>query len=174
MTKGAQKNMAFPPAYGLVALMVLGLDLLTKQLARGLTSPVTLIPGFVGLRYAENTGMAFSLLSGQTWLLGLASLVCIAAGWLILRRYRLGSLSRIAAMLMLGGALGNALDRLLRGYVIDMVELLFIDFAIFNLADAALTVGCLLMGYSLLRHPDEWALRAPGIPSNTEESRHMP
>lgn len=160
--------------------MVLALDLLTKQLAQRLAAPVVLIPGVVRLRYAENTGMAFSMLSGQTWLLGLVSLACIAAGWLILRRYALGVWSRTAAMLMLGGALGNALDRLLRGYVIDMVELLFVNFAIFNLADAALTVGCLLMGFSLLRRPDEWALRsraadaAPDTPSNTKESRHMP
>ncbi len=144
-----------------IAVLVLLADAVTKHLARGLREPVTLLPGILGLRYAENTGMAFSLFSGQTWLLGLLSLVCILLGWLLLRRYRLGPLSRTAAMLMLGGALGNALDRLLRGYVVDMLEVLFMKFAIFNVADAALTVGCVLMAWSLLRRPDEWAPRHP-------------
>ena len=62
----------------------------------------------------------------------------------------------IAAMLMLGGAVGNMLDRFFRGYVIDMFEALFVDFAIFNVADAALTVGTALMALSLLTCPEEW------------------
>jgi len=60
-------------------------------------------------------------------------------------------------MLMLGGAVGNMIDRLFTGYVVDMIEVLFIDFAIFNVADAALTVGCLLMAWSLIFRPDDWS-----------------
>ncbi len=139
-----------------IAPAVLLIDLLTKVLAQQITSPVTLIPGIVGLRYAENTGMAFGILAGRSWLLGLLSLGMIALGWAILSRYQLGALSRVAAMLMLGGAAGNMLDRLFRGYVVDMIEVLFMDFAIFNVADAALTVGCLLMALSLLLCPHDW------------------
>lgn len=143
--------------FGWIALAVLLADQCTKLAARGLTAAVPLIPGVVGLRYAENTGMAFSLFSGRPWLLGLLSGVLIFLGFLALRRYRPGTLPMIAAMLMLGGAVGNMVDRLFTGYVVDMIEVLFIDFAIFNVADAALTVGCTLMAWSLLFRPDDWS-----------------
>ena len=131
--------------YGWIAALALALDQLTKLWAQGLgDARLVLIPGVVGLRYAENTGMAFSLLSGRPWLLGVLSAALIVLGALALRRFRLGALPSVAAMLMLGGAAGNMLDRLLRGYVVDMVETLFIQFPIFNLADACLTVGCVL------------------------------
>lgn len=143
--------------YGLVAaLAVVIADQAAKRAAQSLVSPVALVPGVIGLRYAENTGVAFSLLSGYPALTGLLSAGLILLGWAALRRYALGPLSRTAAALMLGGAVGNLLDRLLRGYVIDMIELLFVRFPIFNLADAALTVGCVLMAASLLFRPGEW------------------
>lgn len=139
-----------------IAAAVLAADIWAKRAAARLTAPVTLIPGVVGLRYAQNTGMAFSLFSGQPWVLGVVSLIIIAGGWLLLRRYRLGVWSRTAAMLMLGGALGNMIDRFFTGYVVDMIEILAFRFAIFNVADAALTVGCLVMALSILRKPEEW------------------
>ncbi len=142
--------------YAWIAPVVVILDQLVKGACLSLSGSVTLIPGVLALTYAENTGMAFSLFSGRSWLLGCVSAVCILLGWLILRRYRLGALSRAAAMLMLGGAVGNMIDRFLRGYVVDMFEALFVDFAIFNVADAALTVGAVLMAISLLFRPNEW------------------
>lgn len=142
--------------FGWIALAVLGLDQITKLAARQLTAPVTLIPGVLGLRYAENTGMAFSLFSGRPWLLGLLSAALIILGFAVLRRYHLGRTAAIAAMLMLGGAAGNMLDRLLLGGVVDMIEPLFVDFAIFNVADTALTLGCGLMVWSLLLIPEDW------------------
>ena len=142
--------------YTWIAALVVIVDQLVKWLCQNLTGSVTLIPHVLALRYAENTGMAFSLFSGRAWGLGVVSAACILLGWVILRRYKLGSVSCIAAMLMLGGAVGNMIDRFLRGYVVDMFEVLFVDFAIFNVADAALTVGAVLMAASLLLCPDEW------------------
>ena len=139
-----------------IAIVTVILDQLVKWLCLSLNGSVTVIPGVLALTYAENTGMAFSLFSGRSWVLGVVSAVCILIGWLVLRRYRLGPVSRTAAMMMLGGAVGNMIDRLLRGYVVDMFEVLFVDFAIFNVADAALTVGAVLMGISLLLRPEEW------------------
>lgn len=141
--------------YWIAALTVI-IDQLVKWLCMGLTGSVTLIPQLLALTYAENTGMAFSLFSGRAWVLGVVSAVCILLGWLVLRRYTLGPVSRVAAMLMLGGAAGNMIDRFLRGYVVDMFEALFVEFAIFNVADAALTVGTVLMAVSLLFRADEW------------------
>ena len=142
--------------YAWIAVLTVMVDQAVKGLCQGLRGSIPLVPGVLALTYAENTGMAFSLFSGRAWALGVVSALCILAGWLVLRRYRLGPLSRVAAMLMLGGAVGNMLDRFLRGYVVDMFEVLFMDFAIFNVADAALTVGAVLMAASLLLRPDEW------------------
>ena len=141
--------------YWIAALTVI-VDQLTKWACTGLMGRVTLIPSVLALTYTENTGMAFSMLSGHSWMLGVVSAVCILVGWLVMRRYTLGTTSRIAAMLMLGGAAGNMIDRFLRGYVVDMFEALFVDFAIFNVADAALCVGTALLAYTLIFRPDEW------------------
>ena len=151
-----------------IAAAVLIADQGTKLLARQLTEPVTLIPGVLGLSLCQNTGVAFSLLSGRPWLLGLLSLVIVAAGALLLRRYRLGPLPAVSAMLILGGALGNAVDRLFLGSVTDMVELLFVRFAVFNVADIALTVGCALLALSLLLCPGQWSPR----PQTSKEGSH--
>ena len=142
--------------YSWIAVLTLAADLVTKQLARAMSAPQVLIPGVLGLRYAENTGMAFSLFSGMPWVLGVVSIVLVIGGALILRRYRLGPWSRAAAMLILGGAIGNGIERLFTGYVVDMIEVLAFRFAIFNVADAALCIGCGLMAVSLLIRPDEW------------------
>ena len=149
--------------YGWIAAVVIVMDQLSKAAAQCLGERrVVLIPSVLGLRYAENTGMAFSLFSGRPWLLGLLSAVLVIAGAVALRRYQLGKVNSAAAMLMLGGAVGNMLDRLLRGYVVDMLEVLCFQFAIFNVADAALTVGCVLMAYSLMFRPEEWREKRHG------------
>ena len=142
-----------------IALLTVILDQVSKWLCTRLTGRVTLIPGVLALTYMENTGMAFSLFSGRAWVLGVVSAVCILIGWIVLRRYQLGTISRVAAMLMLGGAVGNMIDRFFRGYVVDMFEALFVEFAIFNVADAALTVGAVLMAFTLLFRPNDWRER---------------
>ena len=137
--------------YWWIALASFLADQGTKLLARRLTEPVALIPGIIGLRYAENTGMAFSLLSGKPWLLGLLSLVIIAAAFFLLRGRKLHPVIGAGLMMMLGGAAGNLVDRFAMGYVPDMIELQFVRFAIFNLADAFLVIGCGLVILSLFR-----------------------
>ncbi len=156
--------------YGWIALLVLAADRVTKLLAVRLAEPVTLIPGVLGLRCAENTGMAFSLLSGRPWLLGILSAAVIAAAFLLLRGLPFRGFSMTALMFMLGGAVGNAVDRFFTGYVIDMVEILAFSFPIFNVADSFLTVGCAMLIWSLIRRPDEWkkqpAREKPEEPKN--------
>ena len=141
----------------LIVLLVLIADRVTKELAPGIPEGgMVLIPGVIGLRYTENQGIAFSLLSGYPRLLGAVSLLLIAGGWWLLRKKRLAPLPLYALMLMLGGALGNVPDRLIRGYVPDMIEVLFVRFAVFNVADACLTIGCALLIISLLLRPKDW------------------
>ena len=143
--------------FWLVALAVVALDRGVKLLAANLPPEgVTLLPGVLGLRYAENRGIAFSLLSGQPRLLGVISLALIVAGYLWLRKKDLAAFPLTGLALMAGGAAGNMADRLIMGFVPDMIELLFVRFPIFNLADACLTVGCGLMIVSLLARPKDW------------------
>lgn len=139
-----------------IAVLVLVLDRLTKILAMRLQSPVPLIPGVVRLTCVQNTGVAFSLLAGHSRLLGLITPLLIAVVWLFVRRCRQGPWSRTGLMLALGGCVGNMVDRILSGSVTDMVELLFVRFAVFNLADAALVIGAVLVGISLCFCPKEW------------------
>lgn len=137
--------------YGWIAAGVFALDRVTKILAPGIPEGgCVLIPGVVGLRYAENRGIAFSLLSGRPWLLGLLSLVIIVAAFFLLRGKNLPGMTLCGLMMMLGGAAGNMVDRFFLGYVPDMIEFLFVDFAIFNAADAFLCVGCALVILRLL------------------------
>lgn len=139
-----------------IAAIVAAADQLVKWLSSAYPADRVLIPGVLAFTHVHNTGMAFSLFSGAPWLLGIVSALCILLGWLILRRFRLGRLSRIAAMLMLGGAASNMVDRLLQGYVVDMFRVLLFDFAVFNVADAALTIGTVLMIIALLFRPEDW------------------
>ena len=139
------------------ALLTLALDRVAKCLAPGLPPQgLVLIPGVLGLRYAENRGIAFSLLSGHPRLLGVLSLVLLVGGFLFLRKKALHSLPLLSLGLMAGGAAGNMADRLIFGHVPDMVEFLWVNFPIFNIADMGLTVGCALMMISLLFRPKDW------------------
>ena len=137
---------------GLIAVAVFAADRVTKILAGGIPPEgIPLIPGVVRLRYAENTGAAFSMFSGHPWLLGVLSLLIIVGGFLCLRKKTLPALAITGLMMMLGGAAGNMVDRLATGFVPDMIELLFVRFAIFNVADSFLCIGCVLTAVSLLR-----------------------
>ena len=136
---------------------VIAVDRVTKLLAPKLPAEgITLIPGVIGLRYAENRGIAFSLLSGYPRLLGVLSLILIVAGYLWLRKKEFGSFPMTGLALMAGGAAGNMFDRLISGYVPDMIEVLFVHFPIFNIADSCLTVGCIMLIISLLARPEDW------------------
>ena len=140
----------------LIAAAVLAADRVTKVLARGIPEGgQVVIPGVVGLRYAENKGIAFSMLSGMPWVPGLLSLLVIVAAFIFLRKKELHPLSRAGLMMMLGGAVGNMIDRFAYGFVPDMIEVLFMKFAIFNVADACLCVGCALVIIRLLFIRDE-------------------
>ena len=140
----------------LIAASVLAADRVTKILARGIPEGgQVVIPGVVGLRYAENKGIAFSMLSGMPWVPGLLSLLVIVAAFIFLRKKELHPLSRAGLMMMLGGAVGNMIDRFAYGFVPDMIEVLFMKFAIFNVADACLCVGCALVIIRLVFIPDK-------------------
>jgi len=133
------------------------LDRVTKELAGGIPGEgITLIPGVVGLRYAENRGIAFSMLSGYPRAVGALSMALIIGGFFWLRKKEFTLFPTAGLALMAGGAAGNMLDRLIRGFVPDMIETLFVRFPVFNIADSCLTIGCAMVMISLLFRPGDW------------------
>lgn len=134
-------------------LALAGLDQLLKIWATNYLLPLgsaPLIPGFIELRYVLNDGMAFSMLSGQRWLLITVTgiVLLVVAGMLLFRR--MPRLERIVWMLVLGGGLGNLIDRVRTGVVVDYLNFQFIDFPVFNFADICVCVGVGLLILSLV------------------------
>lgn len=134
-------------------LTLAGLDQLLKIWATNYLLPLgsaPLIPGFIELRYVLNDGMAFSMLSGQRWLLITVTgiVLLVVAGMLLFRR--MPRLERIVWMLVLGGGLGNLIDRVRTGVVVDYLNFQFIDFPVFNFADICVCVGVGLLILSLV------------------------
>lgn len=131
-----------------IVLFLTAVDQLTKYLVRiriPLGGSVELLPGIMDLTYVKNTGMAFSLLSEHTWLLAVCSLVVIAVLLALLIRQEITHPMGVAALLLIvAGAVGNLIDRVVLGWVTDMFRTLFVDFAVFNVADICVTVGAVL------------------------------
>ncbi len=100
-----------------------------------------LIPGVIHLTNIQNRGAAFSMLSRYTWLLTLISAVGIAVLLIIIFSKKTAKIEKVFLALALGGAIGNFIDRLLFGYVVDMFDVDFMRFAVFNFADICINVG---------------------------------
>ncbi|MCI9515176.1 MAG: signal peptidase II [Oscillospiraceae bacterium] len=104
-----------------------------------------LLPGFLELRYIQNTGGGWSILSDYTWLLSiLTAFIMLVLLYLLLRRIVRHPLGRTACVLLLAGGCGNLIDRLRLGYVVDMFNFQFISYPVFNVADIAVVIGMIL------------------------------
>lgn len=108
------------------------------------------VPGLLDLRLVHNTGAAFSMLRGSTAVLGLLSLVVVIAVLIWLwRQPRLPIWQGLAIGLLLGGSLGNGIDRWRLGYVVDFLALVPINFPIFNPADVAINLAVICFAVDL-------------------------
>ena len=105
---------------------------------------VKLIPGVIHLTYVENTGAAFGLFTNIRWVLVAVSGVCVIFMILVMIHHKMTALGRVGLAMVLGGAVGNLIDRAAIGYVVDMFELEFFRFAVFNIADVFIVVGGIL------------------------------
>ena len=133
--------------YFLIAALICGADRLSKLwVVRNipLSGSRALIPGVLELTLVRNTGMAFSMLSEHTWLLALVSAVVAAGIAVILVKGKFTRWEKVFLAFILGGALGNFIDRAFLGYVVDMINPVFMDFAVFNLADSFIDVGAVM------------------------------
>ena len=154
----------------LMALGIFALDRVVKMwilanFALGEVRP--LIPGFIQLRYVRNTGMAFSFLADAPWVfLIFVPLMLIALGIALWKGVFPCPVQKIALVAVMAGGFGNLLDRILYGYVVDMFDFVFMNFAVFNVADIFITIGApvLFIAYVL----DE--RRKEKIKASTEEA----
>ncbi len=138
----------------IVVAVLTVIDQLTKYVAVNtvkINGPKEFLFGLFQFRYVENTGAAFSSFSDNTILLTVLTVIilCICLILLLSRKFK-NMFINICLMLVISGGLGNVIDRILYGFVVDFIEPLFIDFAVFNFADCCITVGAfMLIGYEI-------------------------
>ncbi len=131
--------------YGAIVILGIVLDQITKLLAVKFLKPIDtqpLIKNVLHLTYVENRGAAFGMLSDSRWVFITVSIIAIGA----LSFYIFGGLVDkkiygIASSIILAGGVGNMIDRLLLGYVVDFIDFRLINFAVFNGADSFICVG---------------------------------
>ena len=115
----------------------------------GATDSIKAIPGVIDFVNVKNTGAAFSFLSEKSYGILILSIVsvlfCIGVVIYVIKKRPKNKLLMFSLSLMLAGALGNAIDRIARGFVIDFIETKFISFPVFNIADISITVGAVLL-----------------------------
>lgn len=109
------------------------------------------IPGILSIGHVRNFGAAWSMWLGQRWLLSIISLVALVIFGYYFKKLHHNWGYGLGFSLLIGGTLGNLLDRLFSGYVVDMFELDLINFPVFNIADCALTLGVIVILITMLK-----------------------
>ena len=137
------------------AAVVVAADQITKLLTVAnipLYGKVDFLPGVLGFTYVQNTGAAFSSFQGQQWLFAILFVALTVA---VIWEYRKKALpftafERWCIAAVWAGGLGNMIDRIRLGYVIDMIETRFMNFPVFNVADCFITCGCIALIFHLI------------------------
>ena len=145
-------------SYLLLSAVLVGVDQLFKWLVTLSMQPFesnVLLPGILRITYVQNTGAAFSLLEGSTVLLAVLTGIALIVAIFLMLSGRIEKTSYLIPVSMLiGGGIGNLLDRIVRGYVIDYIDVSFWpfdSFAIFNFADCLVVIGTILLLVFLLK-----------------------
>ncbi len=125
---------------------------------------ITLIPNVLYLRYSENTGAAFGIFSNSTVFLSIVSAVIVAVGfYFIFSRKFINKFVYATIIMIIAGGLGNLIDRVFRGFVVDYIYFSPINFPIFNFADMLITVGeVLILIYLIFFYKEGTELRYNG------------
>lgn len=140
-----------------IAALVILLDQFTKFLATSylsLNRPLPVVKNILNLTLVHNRGAAFGILKNQTPLLIITSIFAVVLIFLNLKgnKHKQPLIYTLSLNFILAGALGNLIDRLLYGYVIDFID--FRIWPVFNIADSAITIGAILLGWSILFKKD--------------------
>lgn len=138
----------------LMSAALVGIDQIFKLLAIEYLKPIgshPIIPDIFHLTYVENPGAAFGMMAGQKWLLVWATALVILVAIIVVMAGKIQNTTVLFAVAtIIGGGVGNLIDRVYRGFVVDYVHLKIIDFAVFNFADICVTVGTAMLLIYLL------------------------
>ena len=141
----------------ILSVVVAAVDFVLKLLVINNLKPVgtvELIPGLFSLKYVENKGAAFGMLSNARWIFIVFTIAIIIALIVIMIRKKINSkLFNVAAILIIGGGIGNLIDRIFYGYVVDYLSISFFP-PVCNFADYCITIGAVLMVIYLLFFSD--------------------
>ncbi len=133
----------------IIIFLVIGADQVSKYLVLqniDMYEKVDVIPGLFHFTYIENKGAAFGMLSEHRWVFLAVSTVAIGAFLFYMIKYRpKDKLLNVAIAMVVGGGIGNMIDRVARGSVVDFIDVDFMSFYVFNIADIFVCVGCGLM-----------------------------
>lgn len=144
-------------------ILLIGVDQITKLLTVKYLMPVdtiTIIDGFFKLTYVENRGAAFGFLQGAKWLFVIIAVVLVIAGafyYKKLAKKKGSGLIRVSLILIGAGAVGNVIDRVIRGFVVDMFDFYIFgyNYPVFNFADICVCVGAVLLVISVFFAKEE-------------------
>ena len=108
---------------------------------------------FFSIDYVKNYGAAFNILSGSRIFLSvISSIIAIVLIYIILNKKNITNLDLLSYSFILGGTIGNGIDRITKGYVIDFINLNFINFPVFNIADVSINIGFIFIMYGLIKY----------------------
>lgn len=140
----------------IIVFFIVLLDQISKYLANfhlNGNAAYHIIPNVLSFQYHENKGAAWGMLADHRWVFMVISTIAILAIIVFLfltRKEKQSFLFRLSLTFFIGGGIGNMIDRIFLGYVIDFLKFEFIDFPIFNIADSFITIGAVLMILTLV------------------------
>ena len=148
----------------IIAIVVLvSLDQFVKYLTvtHLMLKPIVLIENVFELTYVENKGAAWSILENQIWFFILMTVIILALiAYAFYKKMIYTKLGQISLVLICAGAIGNLIDRITHGYVIDMFSFKLINFPVFNVADICIVCGGILFVYYMMFQHDKYAEKA--------------
>lgn len=159
----------------IVIVLAIGIDQLSKYLVTANLKDIGTLPlieDVFHFTYVENRGAAFGMLADHRWVFMVLSVLGIAAliAWLVIEKPKSLWL-KLAVSLIIGGGIGNMIDRVLLGYVIDFIDCRFINFYVFNIADSCVCVGCALFMLTVIID-EVTEIRTKKLTENTGESNN--
>ena len=138
----------------LISILIILSDQLTKYIINlNHTSLINNDLIFFSIDYVKNYGAAFNILSGsRIFLSTVSTIITLYLIYFILCKKNISNLNLLSYSLILAGTVGNGIDRIFKGYVIDFINLKFIDFPVFNIADISINIGLIFIIYALIKN----------------------
>ena len=138
----------------LISILIILSDQLTKYIiSLNHTSLINNDLIFFSIDYVKNYGAAFNILSGsRIFLSTVSTIITLYLIYFILYKKNISNLDLLSYSLILAGTVGNGIDRIIKGYVIDFINLNFIDFPVFNIADISINIGLIFIIYGLIKN----------------------